>query len=25
VLALTTDECLAWFAGERLSVQKGRT
>jgi len=25
VLALTTDECLAWFAGERISVQKGRT
>jgi len=25
VLALTTDECLAWLAGERLSVQKGRT
>ena len=25
VLALTTDECLAWFAGQRLSVQKGRT
>jgi nicotinamidase-related amidase len=25
VLALTTDECLAWFAGERLSVQKGKT
>jgi nicotinamidase-related amidase len=25
VLALTTDECLAWFAGESLSVQKGRT
>jgi nicotinamidase-related amidase len=25
VLALTTDECLAWFAGERFSVQKGRT
>jgi nicotinamidase-related amidase len=25
VLALTTDQCLAWFAGERLSVQKGRT
>jgi nicotinamidase-related amidase len=25
VLALTTDQCLAWFAGERLSVQEGRT
>jgi nicotinamidase-related amidase len=25
VLALTADQCLAWFAGERLSVQKGRT
>ena len=25
VLALTTHECLAWFAGERISVQKGRT
>jgi len=25
VLALTTDQCLAWFAGEHLSVQKGRT
>jgi len=25
VLALTTDECLAWFAGERVSAQKGRT
>jgi nicotinamidase-related amidase len=25
VLALATDECLAWFAGEYLSVQKGRT
>lgn len=25
VLALTTDQCLAWFAGERVSVQEGRT
>jgi len=25
VLALTTNECLAWFAGERVSVQEGRT
>ena len=25
VLALTTDQGLAWFAGERSSVQKGRT
>jgi len=25
VLSLTTDECLAWFAGERVSIQKGRT
>ena len=25
VLALTTDECLAWFAGEGVSIQKGRT
>ncbi len=25
VLALTTDDCLAWLAGERLSGQKGRT
>jgi len=25
VLALTTDQCLAWLASERLSVQKGRT
>ena len=25
VLALTTDQCLAWFAGERHPVAKGRT
>ena len=25
VLALTTDQCLAWFAGDRVSVQEGRT
>jgi nicotinamidase-related amidase len=25
VLALTTDECLAWFAAERHSAAKGRT
>ena len=25
VLALTTDQCLAWFAGKRVSVQEGRT
>jgi nicotinamidase-related amidase len=25
VLALTTDECLAWFAGERRSLIQGRT